>query len=274
MILKIYSSDNGAIKHVKELKKRKYRQKYSEYIVEGIRIIKDALENNQEIKYILFSESLYNVSGGQELFNILIKRNIKIYEIPKKIYTELSDTKSPQGIMAILSIKQYDLDEVLCASNNLFVVLDRIQDPGNLGTIIRTADAAGFAGVILTKGCVDLYNLKTIRATMGSIFHFPIIHGEETIKVIKHLKLKNIKIVSTSLKTDKYYDEVDYNERTALIIGNEANGVLEEVLENSDELVKIPMLGKAESLNASIAASIIMYEAVRQKRNQKISKMT
>ncbi|QZY56301.1 23S rRNA (guanosine(2251)-2'-O)-methyltransferase RlmB [Crassaminicella profunda] len=270
MILKINSSDNGTIKHVRELKKRKYRQKYEEYIVEGIRIIRDALQNNKEIKYILFAEELYTTSGGEELLHELMENNIKIYEIPNNIYMHLSDTQNPQGIMAVLPIESYHIDEVIDSSKNLFLVLDRVQDPGNLGTIIRTADAAGINAVILTKGCVDLYNLKTIRSTMGSIFHFPIVHGGETIEIIKHLKSKNIKIVSTSLETDKYYDEVDYNESTAFVIGNEANGVLKEVLESSDELVKIPMIGKAESLNASIAASIIMYEAVRQKRNQKI----
>lgn len=270
MILKINSSDNGTIKHVRELKKKKYRQKYSEYIVEGIRIIRDALASNKKIQYILFDEKLYTVAGGEALLNDLMGNNIKIYEIPNKIYMNLSDTQNPQGIMAILPMEDYDLDHVLDDSKDLFLVLDRVQDPGNLGTIIRTADAAGFSAVILAKGCVDLYNLKTIRSTMGSIFHFPIIQGDETMDIIKKLKSKDIKIVSTSLETEKYYDEVNYNERTAFIIGNEANGVLEEVLECSDELVKIPMMGKAESLNASIAASIMMYEAVRQKRNQKI----
>ncbi|MCT4606968.1 MAG: RNA methyltransferase [Marinisporobacter sp.] len=270
MIVKINSSDNGTIKQVRELKKKKYRQKYGQYIVEGIRIIRDALENNKKIKYILFNEELYTVSGGEALLNELMEKNIKVYEISNKIYMSLSDTQNPQGIMAILPMEEYDLEYILNDSKHFFLVLDRIQDPGNLGTIIRTADAAGFSAVILAKGCVDLYNLKTIRSTMGSIFHFPIIQGDETVEIIKKLKSKDIKIVSTSLETEKYYDEVNYNERTAFIIGNEANGVLKEVLQYSDDLVKIPMIGKAESLNASIAASIMMYEAVRQRRNQKI----
>lgn len=258
------------IKHVKQLAKRKYRLEYGEYMVEGVRIIRDGLQNNISIKYILFSETLYNTSGGEVLLQDLLEKNIKIYQVPESIFLKLSDTQNPQGIIGVFSCKPYDLDHILDCEKGLFLVLDRIQDPGNLGTIIRTADAAGFDGVLLTKGCVDLYNLKTIRSTMGSIFHIPIIHVGETKDVIERLKLENIKIVSTSLETNKYYDEVDYKGKTAFIIGNEANGVLKEVLDLSDDLVKIPMEGKVESLNAAIAASIMMYEAVRQKRNQKI----
>ncbi|QEK13639.1 23S rRNA (guanosine(2251)-2'-O)-methyltransferase RlmB [Crassaminicella thermophila] len=266
----IYSHDNATIKHIRQLTKRKYRQKNSQYIVEGIRIVRDAIENNKKIECVLFCEKLYETSGGEELIKNLIEKNIKIYQVPNKIFMEICDTQNPQGIIAVLPYELYNLDQVLNEGKGLFLVLDRIQDPGNLGTIIRTADAAGFDAVLLTKGCVDLYNLKTIRSTMGSVFHLPIINVGETKEIITFLKSENIRIISTSLNTNKYYDEVDYNGRVAFVIGNEANGVLKEVLENSDELVKIPMIGKAESLNASVAASIMMYEAVRQRRNQKI----
>lgn len=270
MILNISSDENPIIKHVKQLEKRKYRSKFGEYMVEGVRIIRDALENNISIKYIVFSEILYNTSGGEALLQDLIKENVKIYQVPNSMFLKLSDTQNPQGIIGIFPFKVYDLEYILQNKNGLFLVLDRIQDPGNLGTIIRTADAAGFDGVFLAKGCVDLYNLKTIRSTMGSIFHLPIIHVGETKDMINRLKTENIRIVSTSLETNKYYDEVDYKGKTAFVIGNEANGVLKEVLDISNELVKIPMIGKGESLNASIAASIIMYEAIRQRKNQKI----
>ncbi|TCO73656.1 TrmH family RNA methyltransferase [Marinisporobacter balticus] len=270
MIYNISSDENPMIKHIKQLARRKYRLEYGEYMVEGVRIIRDGLENNSSIKSIVFSERLYNTSGGEGLLQDLLEKNIKIYQVPESIFLKLSDTQNPQGIIGIFSCKAYDLDAILNCEKSLFLILDRIQDPGNLGTIIRSADAAGFDAVLLTKGCVDLYNLKTIRSTMGSIFHFPIIHVGKTKDVIQHLKAETIKIVSTSLETNKYYDEVDYKGRTAFVIGNEGHGVLKEVLDLSDELVKIPMKGKAESLNAAIAASIMMYEAVRQRRNQKI----
>ncbi|MBF8984180.1 23S rRNA (guanosine(2251)-2'-O)-methyltransferase RlmB [Lutibacter sp. B2] len=270
MILEISSYENSVIKHTRQLLIRKYREKFNEYMIEGVRITKDALLYNQKIVYILFCESIYNTAGGKELLDDLMNRNIKIYKISDKIFKELSDTENTQGIIAVLSYNEYDLKEILNKNDGLYVVLDRIQDPGNLGTIIRSADASGADAVILSKGCVDLYNLKTIRSTMGSIFHLPIVKMGETLEIVKQLKQEAVQIISTSLDTNKYHYDVEYRKSTAFVIGNEANGVSEEVLKEADALVKIPMIGKAESLNAAVAAAIVMYEAVRQRHSNKI----
>ncbi|WP_129595997.1 23S rRNA (guanosine(2251)-2'-O)-methyltransferase RlmB [Anaerophilus nitritogenes] len=272
-IMYITSEDNGIIKTVKQLEKRRYRQKSKQYMIEGIRIIKDAIENEKSLEYIIFCEELYKNKDADEIIEILLHKGIKVYQVPTSLFIKLADTQTPQGILGILSMEDYQIEEIFKTSNGLFLVLDRIQDPGNLGTMIRTADAAGFDAVVLSKGCVDLYNLKTIRSTMGSIFHMPIIHMEETIGILELLREQNIHIITTSLDTKYYYDEIDYTKKVAIVIGNEGNGVEKEVIDLSDSVVKIPMIGCAESLNASVASSIVMYEAVRQRRNQKIFKI-
>ncbi|CDT31666.1 spoU rRNA Methylase family protein [Clostridioides difficile P31] len=139
------------------------------------------------------------------------------------------------------------------------MILDRIQDPGNMGTIIRTADSAGVDAIIALKGCVDIYNPKVIRSTMGSIFDMNIIDAsqDETVDMLKSL---DFNIVSSYLNTENFYDKIDYGSKVALVIGNEANGINEELVSKSDILVKIPIYGKAESLNAAISSAILMYE--------------
>jgi TrmH family RNA methyltransferase len=256
------------IKRIRHLQKKKYREKYREYTIEGVRIIEDALQNNtNQIKYVFFCDELLENSRGEALLHNLQEKKISLYRLPSKLFIKFSDTQNPQGIMAILSFNAYNIEDLLASEMDLFILLDRIQDPGNLGTIIRTADAAGVDAVLLTKGCVDLYNAKTIRSTMGSIFHLPIVYIDSTCEMIGKMKKNHIKIVSTSLDTNHYYYEIDLKTKVAIIIGNEANGVLTDVLESSDEIVKIPVIGKAESLNASVAASIMMYEVVRQRHS-------
>lgn len=265
MINVISSSENPIIKHVKQLMKRKMREQYQEYIIEGVRIIKDALENEKTLKQILFCDELYETAGGEELLENLQQKGMASYKIPVQLFKELSDTQNPQGIMAVVSMDIHSMEEILNRPQGFYIILDRIQDPGNMGTIIRTADAAGADAIFITKGSVDLYNSKTIRATMGSIFHVPILSTGSTSETIDLLKTNGIKIVTTSLEGEKYYFEVEYKGLCGIIVGNEANGVQHEDMMASDILVKIPMPGKAESLNASVAASIVMYEAVRQR---------
>ena len=270
MIVEIHSSDNTTYKRVKQLLKKKYRDEYEQYLIEGVRIVLDAVENKKDIEYILFCEDLFHTSGGEQLLQLLSDHKYKIYKVSDKMYREISDTKNPQGIMAILPFEKHDIENILLKEDALILFLDRIQDPGNLGTILRSADAAGVDAVLMAKGCVDLYNLKTIRATMGSIFHMPIINLNSSQEVMDVLKRKGFQIISTSLNAQKYYYDLDFHNRMAIVIGNEANGILPEIIQNSDHVVKIPMVGTAESLNAAVAASIIMYEAVRQKYIQKI----
>ncbi|MCT4594100.1 MAG: RNA methyltransferase [Anaeromicrobium sp.] len=264
MVIKITSSDNKIVKNTRQLNKRKSREKNKEYIIEGVRSVRDAIKYEEEIKYILYSNKINNVQQGEGLLEDVLSLGLKVYEVDEKIFNSLSDTENSQGIMAVIGMKKFDINEII-RPNGLYVVLDRIQDPGNLGTIIRTADSAGFHGVILTKGCVDIYNPKAIRSTMGSIFNIPIIQGFGEEDLIEVLHREKINIVCTSLDTDKYYYDVDFSKNVAIVIGNEGNGVSDYILNKSNLLIKIPILGKAESLNASTASSVIIYESVRQR---------
>lgn len=169
------------------------------------------------------------------------------------------DTENTQGILGVIRFKEKKIEHNINHEDKFVLILDRIQDPGNMGTIIRTADAAGVDAIIALKGCVDIYNPKVIRSTMGSIFDMKIIHCTQE-ECLQELKSKDFKIVSSYLNTENYYHKTKYYERTALVIGNEANGVNNDLINQSDILIKIPIYGNAESLNAAISSAILMYE--------------
>ena len=270
----ITSSSNTIIKEIKSLHRKKDRWAKNSFFVEGIRGVEDCIKSGIRVEYLVYSDMLLSTNGGQQLLEEISYKDYKIYYISDKLFKEVSDTEKPQGILAVVKLHLKNIKEALLEKNNFLVLLDRIQDPGNLGTIIRTADAFGANGVIVTEGCVDVFNPKTIRSTMGSIFHVPIIYYGCIKEAIRDLKAYNIKIITTSLAAKKYSYEIDFNTSFSLVIGNEASGVSEEVIEASDSLIKIPMTGQAESLNAAIASSVIMYEALRQKayfqKNHKI----
>ena len=259
MSMIITAKDNDKIKYTKSLLKSKNRNKESKFIIEGYRILTLAIECNAKIDYVFINEDFEKKTEHVEFLEILKSKNINTYKTTNKIFNELVDTESTQGILAVVKFNQRTIQENLKDEHRFVVILDRIQDPGNMGTIIRTADAAGVDAIIALKGCVDIYNPKVIRSTMGSIFDMNIIHAtqEESVRL---LKLKNFDIVSSYLDTDNYYDKVEYNYKTALVIGNEANGINDELVSKSDVLAKIPIYGKAESLNAAISSAILMYE--------------
>ncbi|KNF07488.1 tRNA/rRNA methyltransferase YsgA [Gottschalkia purinilytica] len=267
MSLQITSSSNHIIKTLKLLHKKRGRQKEKSFFIEGIRSVEQSIVSNADIKYIVYSDMLFDTKGGKELLEKIQTLGYDIYYITDKLFREISDTEHPQGILSVLSFKFYKLEEVLLKEKNFLVLLDRVQDPGNMGTIIRTCDAFGANGIIVSNGCVDIYNPKTVRSTMGSIFQVPIIEYEDIKDAIYDLKSKNIDIISTTLQSSDYCYNTDFNKNFALVIGNEASGISDFIVEASSSLVKIPMLGNAESLNAAIASAIIMYEVVRQRQN-------
>ncbi|WP_066504256.1 23S rRNA (guanosine(2251)-2'-O)-methyltransferase RlmB [Abyssisolibacter fermentans] len=263
----ISSPTNKFIKQINLLKKRKERWKEQKFIVEGLRSVREAVTGEAQINYILYSEQLIDKIDGIELLDLCKNKKYKIYEIENKLMKYITDTENPQGIIAVVDFNIIINDVNLTNKNNFIVILDRLQDPGNMGSIIRTADAFGANTVILTKGCVDIFNPKTIRSTMGSIFHIDIAYFENNQNLFNKLKENNIKIMSTALDTDLSCYDVDFKEDFAIVIGNEASGVSKELFSISDYKINIPMQGKAESLNAAIASGILMYEASRQRRN-------
>lgn len=256
----IESLQNNLIKKLVSLKQKKSRQKYKLFLVEGIRFINE-IPNNWEVEQYVVSESFEK----KYLDKIKqLKSKSKVYTVTDSIFKSISDTDTPQGIIATCIQKNFNISDVIC-DNAFLIIADNLQDPGNLGTIIRTADAAGATGVLLSQNTVDLYNPKTLRATMGSIFHIPIIQNIDISETILNLKSNNITVIASSLKATTTPYLVNLKKSVAVIVGNEANGVDENILNRADVLVKLPLVGRAESLNVSVASGILLYEIVRQR---------
>ena len=260
----ITSKDNEIIKNIRKLKEKKYRDANNEYLIEGIKLIKEAVEVKAKIKLIVVcEESIEDGDIDQKLLYEIAKYDC-IY-VNKKVFSILTDVQNPQGILAVIEKKNNEED--INYKEDIIVVLDGIQDPGNLGTILRTIDSVGLSQVIVSKETADSYNPKVVRSTMGAIFRVNVIESEDLLQTLKNLKKHKYKIMATSLETNNSIYDVEYNKKV-IVIGNEANGVSKNVLEYADEKIKIPMLGKTESLIASVATSIILYEYVRRKINK------
>ena len=249
----IESNQNKIIKEVNSHKAKKERDTTGLFILEGKRLV-DEIPNSWEIKYLLKAES-YSEDINFE----------NVYTVKDSLFEKISETVNPQGILAVCHIKEFDVTNVDYSNSPFFVVLENVTDPGNMGTLIRTADAAGADGIFLSKGCVDIYNPKVIRATMGSIFHLPIYRNLNLMDLMEDFKNNNVKTLAAHLKGTSTPYKVDMTTACAVIIGNEANGLSDEISEMASDLVKIPMPGKAESMNAGIAGGILIYEAVRQR---------
>ena len=256
----ISSKNNEIIKNIKKLKDKKYRE--NKFIVEGERIVEEAIQENVEISVIVIEETFYNNIEKQDLIKKAKKYNTLI--VTDKVFLDISDVKTPQGILAVINKNE---NKEIDKNAPYIMALDNLQDPGNIGTIIRTLDSANIKQLIVSKGSVDAYSPKVVRSTMGAIFRVNVIEVENLVETMQNLKNSGFEVVSTSLETDKSIYDISYNKKV-VIIGNEANGVSKEILEMSDYKVKIPMLGKTESLNASVAASIMIYEYVRENLNK------
>lgn len=257
----ITSKDNETIKHIRKLKDKKYRDEYNEYVIEGVKLLQEAIQESVEIETIVVCDGCEkSPEFDSKLLYEMAKRNCII--VPEKIFHTLTDLMNPQGIMAVA--KKMKNNHKINYEQELIVILNNIQDPGNLGTILRTIDSANLNQIIVTKGTVDVYSSKVVRATMGAIFRVKIIEIEKLEGTIKEIKSHKFKVLGTDLKTDKSVYDISYY-KTAVIIGNEANGIGESILNLADEKMKIPMLGRTESLNASVATGVIVYEYVRQK---------
>lgn len=256
----ITSTSNPQVKRLLQLQNKcKVRNEEKLFLVEGIRMFSEVPEKDVEKVYI--SETLYN----RKKHELNLERFS--YEIlSDAVFKHVSDTKTPQGILCVVSQKEYRLEELLRVENPHFVVLDNLQDPGNLGTIVRTAEGAGVTAVLMSQDTVDIYNPKTIRSTMGSIYRMPFLYLDNLTDLLQEFRKRGIRSYAAHLQGEKSYDREDYCKGTAILIGNEGNGLREEVVENADVLVQIPMCGKVESLNAAIAASILMFEVSRQRR--------
>ncbi len=249
------------VKKIKKLHSKKGRRQYNSFLVEGKRSIIEAINNNAEIENLIISENC--TEEMSQIINKFNKNDINI--ISEEYFKKISTTVTPQGIAAVIKNKDVDINNIDNLENKLIVALDSLQDPGNMGTIIRTCAAVKAAAVLVGKGSVDPFSPKVIRSTMGSIFQLPVVVSDNIIDVLKTLKYKrSFDIVVGDLRAKKYYFQANLKGSTILIVGNENKGPSDEIIKIADELVKIPLLGNTESLNAGIAAGILIYERVRQ----------
>lgn len=253
----IESKQNQQIRTIIKLKKQaKERRKQKVFLVEGLRMFREAPV--EQVVKAYTTPDFYH-------------KNFKLFEridyelVSDKLFREISDTVTPQGVLAVIRQKQWSLEQILCKEDcPCLLILENIQDPGNLGTIIRTVEGAGITGVIMSRDTVDIYNPKVIRSTMGSIYRVPFVYADDLVPVMKTLKEYQIHSYAARLDGDILYKS-NLQESCAFLIGNEGNGLTDEISVLADHYIKIPMQGEVESLNAAIAATILMYETMRQR---------
>ena len=255
----ITAANNSKVKKlVLLMQKAKARREQDVFVTEGIKMFMEA--NLEMITEVYVSESFYEKKIARE------KIEQCHYEVlSDELFKKVSDTQTPQGIMCVMKQYHYKLEDLFRKKNPMFLILEDIQDPGNLGTMVRTAEGAGVDGIIMSKKTVDIYNPKTIRSTMGSIYRMPFLYTDDLIAVMKQLKEKGIKLYAAHLQGEKFYHQLDFSGGTAFLIGNEGNGLKDETAKAADVYMKIPMQGQVESLNAAVASVILMYEAARQR---------
>lgn len=253
----ITSKENKIFKKASSLTSKKYRDKLGAYLVEGENLVNEAYLAKKTSAIIV--ESTYSKELNYD--------GVPIVFMMSKLFEKLARTETSQGIIAICEKEEYSLDdfeEIIKRKQGNVVVLDRLQDPGNIGTIIRTADAAGYSAVLAVKGTGDIFSPKVVRAASGSVMRVPIYYAKDGFEAIDILNRGNKKIVGTSFDTDKYYYDVDLTNNIGLVIGNEGNGMSDAFLENAHEKIKIPMDEPVESLNAAVAAGILMYQSKKK----------
>lgn len=269
----ITAASNQRVKNLTALvQKAKERKRQDVFIVEGSKMFLEA--DDKKIKEVYLSQTFYEkVNGplakegeGKNQRALLAKLEETGYEVlADPLFKKVSDTQTPQGILSVVEQNHYSIEEMLKRENPLFLILEDIQDPGNLGTMFRTAEAAGASGIVMSRGTVDIYNPKTIRSTMGSVYRIPFCYEENLTEVIRRLKEQGVCTYSAHLKGEKAHYELDFRGPAAFLIGNEGKGLREETAKEADTYLKIPMQGQVESLNAAAAASVLLYEAARQR---------
>ncbi|MGN1315105.1 MAG: TrmH family RNA methyltransferase [Lachnospiraceae bacterium] len=262
----ITASTNPKVKNLINLvKKGKARKEQDVFVAEGSKMFMEA--DPGRIREVWLSHSFFlKLKEKEDIREKLALCRVEV--LADSLFERVSDTGTPQGILCVIRQYHYDLDELLKREKPLLLLLEDIQDPGNLGTMLRTAEGAGADGVIMSKGTVDIYNPKTIRSTMGSVYRVPFFYTESLPEIVHRLHQKRITVYAAHLRGERAYYQEDFSSGCAFLIGNEAKGLKEETARAAGNYMKIPMRGRVESLNAATATSILLYEAVRQ-RNMK-----
>ena len=257
----ITSTANQQVKHLIQLQnKAKLRDEEGVFVLEGKKVFDELRRYRPEFLVMTYLSENFHKQITETEPEYLDGVNYEI--LADNVFKEAAETVTPQGILAIVRQPKYELEELLCGGEEKalrFIFLENLRDPGNLGTILRTAEGAGMTAVILSKGSVDIFNPKVIRSTMGSIFRVPFLYVEDTLATMKLLQEYGVTLYAAYLSGSEEYDKISYADRSAIMIGNEANGLLQETAESADVRVRIPMDGELESLNAAVAAAILMY---------------
>lgn len=262
----ITSYSNAKVKQIIQWQnKARERRDAGIFLTEGFKLFAEAPRESIQQVY-LTEEARERICRSPETRHKL--EDVGYETVSKEVFARMSDTRTPQGVLCVVRRPGYSLEQLLKAELPLLMVLEDLQDPGNLGTIIRTGEAAGVTGVIMSAGTVDLFNPKTIRATMGSVFRVPFLYVDDLPRTVERLCQGGISVYAAHLKGKVYYDNFSFIEPTAFLVGNEGNGLTGETAARADQYLKIPMEGRIESLNAAVAASLLMYEAHRQRRNK------
>lgn len=262
----ITSVNNASVKEVIQLnQKAKTRNQRGLFVAEGIKMFAEAPADRIDRVYIAQrAEEEFKSAYGDKL------EGLSVEIVADNVFDKMCDTKTPQGVLSLVRQSRYGLEDMFAAAKErgkaLFLLLEDLQDPGNLGTIFRTGEGAGVSGIIMSRGTVDVYNPKVIRSTMGSVYRVPFFYTDDLCGAVRAMQKDHIRVYAAHLNGDGYYDESDYRAGTAFLIGNEGNGLRADTARSADRLLKIPMEGRVESLNAAVAASLLLYEAYRQRR--------
>lgn len=268
MIQQISSLDNARVKLAAALRQKKVRDETGLFIIEGIHLIEEALAADWAIEHLLVCRERFTPEQFTALTNRLLSFADQLIVVSATVFKKVAETESPQGILAVVRQRQPEMRAAVSGNGHcrrpVWVVLDAVQDPGNVGTIVRTADAAGASGVVLAPGSADLYAGKTVRASMGSLFHLPI-YKASVQECLAYFSAENIPIFVADANSAKNYNEFDLTAACAVVFGNEGAGVGEAFRQHAAAAIRIPIIGQAESLNVASAAAVILFEAARQR---------
>jgi len=261
-VVEITSSSNSLLKRIRLVQSRSGREKEGSFLIEGLKLFDEAVKCGIEIEDVVVEKGFWESGFIDDSVRASVS---KLIVVDDKLFAPLATTESPQGLIAVAKLKRWTLGEVFSGVAPLVVVADRVQDPGNLGTMLRTSLAFGATGMLITKGSVDAFNPKVVRSAAGSLFALPFVENISIEDAVAECRGSGLKVLALSADGDMELSEVDFRKPSALLLGNEANGLDESVENSADHMVSIPMSNQSESLNVAIACAIAMYEASSQR---------